>query len=188
MADRVDPAARVYANALHRAAREAGRAGDVDRDLAALISTLGENTVVLRALVNPALPREGKHRILVRLLEGADPLARNAVLVLAEHGRLSLLVDLQTAYAEMAADDEQILPVEVTTAVALEQKELDALQERISAAVGKRAELTARVDPALIGGLVLRARNVLVDASVKRRLEELRRALIRTPLPVGSEA
>jgi F-type H+-transporting ATPase subunit delta len=78
--------------------------------------------------------------------------------------------------------------VQVTTAVALDRKELDALEARISAAVGRRAQLTASVDPALIGGLVLRARNVLVDASVKRRLEELRRALIRTPLPVGSEA
>jgi F-type H+-transporting ATPase subunit delta len=188
MAVRVDPAARVYARALYQAAGDAGRMHEVDRDLKALVSTLGGSPVVLRALVNPALPREGKHRILAGLLQGADPLARNAVFVLAEHARLSLLVDLQVAYAEMAADDEQILPVEVTTAVALAQKQLDALEERISAAVGRRARVTASVDPALIGGLVLRARNVLVDASVKRRLEELRRALIRTPLPVGSEA
>jgi F-type H+-transporting ATPase subunit delta len=188
MADRVDPAGRVYAKALHEAAGDAGRVPEVDRDMKALVSTLGESPVILRALVNPALPRESKRRILVGLLKGSDPLARNAVLVLAEHGRLSLLIDLQVSYAELAADDEQILPVEVTTAVPLEQKELDALQERISAAVGRHAKLTATVDPALIGGLVLRARNVLVDASVKRRLEELRRALIRTPLPVGSEA
>jgi F-type H+-transporting ATPase subunit delta len=185
---RVDPAARVYAKALHEAAGGAGRVQEVARDLNALISALGDSPVVLRALVNPALPGEGKRRILVGLLTGSDPLARNAVFVLSEHGRLPLLVDLVTAYAELAADDDQILPVEVTTAVPLEQKELDALEERISKAVGRRAQLTATVDPALIGGLVLRARNVLVDASVKRRLEELRRALIRTPLPVGSEA
>jgi F-type H+-transporting ATPase subunit delta len=188
MADRVDPAAHVYAKALHEAAGEAGRVQEVDRDLVALVSTLGESPVVLRALVNPALPGEGKRRILVGLLTGSEPLARNAVLVLLEHSRLPLLVDLQSAYAELAADDEHILPVQVTTAVALDRKELDALEARISAAVGRRAQLTASVDPALIGGLVLRARNVLVDASVKRRLEELRRALIRTPLPVGSEA
>ena len=127
MADRVDPAAHVYAKALHEAAAEAGRVQEVDRDLAALISTLGESPVVLRALVNPALPGEGKRRILVGLLTGSEPLARNAVLVLLEHSRLALLVDLQSAYAELAADDEHILPVEVTTAVALEQKELDAL-------------------------------------------------------------
>jgi F-type H+-transporting ATPase subunit delta len=188
MADRVDPAANVYASALHQAARDGGRVREVDRDLRQVLDTLGEHRAVLRALVNPGLPREGKQRILVKLLEGAEPLARNAVLVLAEHGRLSLLVDLQQAYGELAADDDQILPVTVTTAVELSKKELDALAERISAAVGRTAEITATVDPDLIGGLVLRARNVLVDASIRRRLEELRRAMIRTPLPVGSEA
>ena len=110
------------------------------------------------------------------------------MLVLVRHGRLSLLVDLQLAYAELATAAEQVLPIEVTTAIELDKKALDGLQERISKAIGRQAELTARVDPDLIGGLVLRARGVLVDASVKRRLEELRRALIRTPLPVGSEA
>lgn len=183
-----DPAARVYADALHQAARDAGRTAEVDRDLQGLVSALADNVVVLRALVNPGLPQEAKQRILARLLEGADPLARNAVLVLSDHGRLSLLVDLEQAYAELAAADEQILNVEVTTAVELDKAAVDALAERISRAVGRRAQVTAHVDPSLIGGLVLQARGMLLDASVKRRLEELRRAMIRTPLPVGSEA
>ena len=188
MADRVDPAGRVYASALHQAATDAGRVQDVDRDLDGFVAALGENETVLRALVNPGLPRDAKRRILARMLEQADPLARNAVLVLAAHGRLSLLIDMQTAYGELAAEDEQILTIEVTTAVELEKSELDALAKRISEAVGRHAQVTANVDPTLIGGLVLRARNVLVDASVKRRLDDLRRVLIRTPLPVGSEA
>jgi F-type H+-transporting ATPase subunit delta len=188
MADRVDPAAHVYANALFQAAREGGRVREVDRDMHVLIDTLGDQPAALRALVNPGLPREAKHRILARMLEGAEPLARNAVFVLSEHGRLALLVDLQRGYADLAAQDDQILPVTVTTAIELSKKDLDALGKRISDAVGRTAEITANVDPDLIGGLVLRARNVLVDASVKRRLEELRRTMIRTPLPVGSEA
>jgi F-type H+-transporting ATPase subunit delta len=188
VAERVDPAARVYASALHQAARDAGRVREVDRDLAAFVRTLGDQPAVLRALVNPALPPPAKQRILARMLEFADPLARNAELVLAGHGRVPLLVDLQVAYAELAAEEEQILAVDVTTAVALEKRELDALQKRISDAVGRQAHLVAHTDPTLIGGLVLRARGVLVDASVKRRLEELRRILISTPLPVGSEA
>ena len=100
MADRVDPAGRVYANALHQAATEAGKVQDVDRDLEGFISALGENEVLLRALVNPALPREAKRRVLARVLDQADPLARNAVLVLADHGRLELLVDMQTAESD----------------------------------------------------------------------------------------
>ena len=162
---------------------------EVDRDLTALVATLGESPVGAARAGQPGPAGRGQAphpRAPARRAPSRWP--ETPCWVLVDHGRLPLLVDLQVAYAELAADDEQILPVEVTTAVALEQKELDALEERISAAVGRRAQLTASVDPALIGGLVLRARNVLVDASVKRRLEELRRALIRTPLPVGSEA
>jgi len=177
MADRVDPAGRVYANALHQAATEAGKVQDVDRDLEGFISALGENEVLLRALVNPALPREAKRRVLARVLDQADPLARNAVLVLADHGRLELLVDMQTAYAELAAEDEQILKVELTTAVELEKKDLDALTKRITEAVGRQAQVTATVDPNLIGGLVLKAGSLEVDSSVRGRLDRLRRDL-----------
>ena len=132
MADRVDPAGRVYATALYQAAADAGKVREVDSDLEGLISTLGENEILLRALVNPALPREAKARVLTRVLDQAEPLARNAVLVLAHHGRLELLVDLQTAYAELAAEDEQILTIEVTTAIELRKADLDALTKRIS--------------------------------------------------------
>jgi len=73
------------------------------------------------------------------VLDRAEPLARNAVLVLVRHGRLALLYDLQLAYSELATSEEQILPIEVTTAIALDKKALDALQERISKAVGRKA-------------------------------------------------
>jgi F-type H+-transporting ATPase subunit delta len=84
--------------------------------------------------------------------------------------------------------EEHILTVEVTTAVKLDEGQLEALRERISKAVGQTAELSATVDERIIGGFVLRARGVLVDASVRRRLSELRRTLVNTPLPIGSEA
>src|SRR5437763_11515947 len=169
MADRVDPAGRVYASALYQAAADAGKVREVDSDLEGLISTLGENRILLRALVNPALPREAKARVLTRVLAQAEPLARNAVLVLAEHGRLELLVDLQTAYAELAADDEQILTIEVTTAVELRKADLDALAKRISDAVDRQAQLTTTINPNLISGLVLRARNILINSCATRQ-------------------
>jgi len=107
---------------------------------------------------------------------------------MADNGRLPLVADLQAAYAQLAAVEEQILTVEVTTAVELDGSQLEALRKRISEAVGQTAELSATVDERIIGGFVLRARGVLVDASVRRRLSELRRTLVNTPLPIGSEA
>lgn len=188
MADLTDPAARVYAEALRQAAVEAGKLEQVNRDLARFTESLAENRQVASALFNPQLPREAKERIVVQMLADAEPLTRNGVLVLISNGRLPLLLDLQAVFAEMAAEAEQILDVELTTAVELDDEQVNEIERRISGATGVNARLTARVDPQIIGGLVLKARGVLLDASVRRELENLRRALVNTPLPVGSEA
>lgn len=188
MAERIDPVARVYADALYAAASDVGRTREVDADLKALLTELAENRPLLLALANPAIPREAKKRVMRTLLEGSEELVRNAALVLTDHGRLPLVADTALAYAELVAAEDRILTVDVTTAVALDDSQVENLRERLSAAVGHDANVLATVDPAIIGGLVLSARGVLLDASVRRRLEEIRRALVRTPLPVGSEA
>jgi F-type H+-transporting ATPase subunit delta len=188
VAERIDPAARVYADALYAAARDAGRTREVDDDLQGLLSELSENRPLLQVLANPAIPRDAKKRVMTKLLESSEALVRNAMLVLTDRGRLPLVADTVSAYAELAAAEDRILTVEVTTAVPLDDGQVDDLRERLSAAVGHDANVVATVDPAIIGGLVLSARGVLLDASVRRRLEDIRRALVRTPLPVGSEA
>ncbi len=188
MAERIESGARVYAEALYRAAADAGRVHEVDRDLQGFTSALAESREVLSTLLNPQLPRDAKRRIVAQMLSDVEPLVRNAMLVLVDNGRLGLLQDVQVALAEMAALEERILDVEVTTAVGLDKEALAALEQRISGATGLRTRLTPKVDPAIIGGLVMRARGVLLDASIKRDLDDLRRALLQTQLPVGSEA
>ena len=132
MAERVDPGARVYANALHGAAAEAERVAGVDRDLAELTQALAESRPLRRALFNPELPHAAKHRIVTRLLDQSDELLRNALLVMIDNGRLALLPDLQVAYAELAAEEERILDVDVTTAVPLDKAEVEALEKRVA--------------------------------------------------------
>ena len=188
MADLIETGGRVYAEALFRAAVEAGRVREVDRDLADFIESLAADRAVLGSLLNPRLPQEAKKRVIATLLRDADPLVRNAMLVLADNGRLNLLHDISVSFAELAAEQERILDIEVTTAVPLDDGQTDRLAERIQAATGLQARLEPKVDPNIIGGLVLRARGVLLDASVRRELDEIHRALITTPLPVGSEA
>lgn len=188
MAELVDQGGRVYAEALFRAADEAGRVSAVDADLRDFMESLASDRGALRSLLNPRLPHEAKRRILAALLKDADPLVRNAMLVLADNGRLGLLHDVSVAYAELAAEQERIIDIEVTTAVELGSDQSQQLQQSIEQATGLRARLEARTDPAIIGGIVLRARGVLLDASVRRELDEIHRALITTPLPVGSEA
>jgi F-type H+-transporting ATPase subunit delta len=184
----LDAGARVYASALHAAAADAGRVPEIDADLRQFGQALSENAMLRRALFNPELPRDAKRRIVIGMLSDADPLLRNAMLVIVDNGRLPLLPDMQQAYAQLAAVEERILNVEVTTAVPLGEAQRSDLEQRISAAVGQTARVTATVDPRIVGGLVLQARGVLLDASLRRRLVELRRALVKTRLPIGSEA
>jgi len=174
--------------ALFRAAEEAGRVPAVDADLRDFMESLASDRAALGSLLNPRLPHEAKQRIVAALLKDADPLVRNAMLVLVDNGRLELLHDVSVAYAELAAEQERILDIEVTTAVELDPAQVQQLQQSIEQATGLSARLEAKIDPAIIGGIVLRARGVLLDASVQRELEEIHRALITTPLPVGSEA
>jgi F-type H+-transporting ATPase subunit delta len=188
MAERIEVGARVYATALYEAAVAAGKADEVDRDLSGIAGMVRENPELEHTLLNPQLPHDAKKRILAQLMPDAEPLARNAMMVLVDNGRLSFLHDIQYAFHEMSAVEERILDVEVTSAVPLDDSEVAAIQERISTATGLTARLTPSVDPSIIGGLVLRARGVLLDASVRRELDDLRLALTTTPLPTGSEA
>jgi F-type H+-transporting ATPase subunit delta len=188
MADRAEAGARVYAEALHRAASAAGRVPDVDRDLQEFLGSLAESRQALAALLNPQLPADARKRIIAGMMKDSDQLARNAVMLLSDNGRLSMLRDVAMVFADMAAQEERIFDVEVTTAISMDSAQTERLEQRIEKATGLKARIDARVDPSIIGGLVLRARGVLLDASVKRELDEIRRALITTPLPVGSEA
>jgi F-type H+-transporting ATPase subunit delta len=188
VAELIEQGARVYAQALYSAAEEAGRVDTVNRDLAEFTASLASSRELAGALLNPSFPRAAKERVAARMLENADPLVRNAVLVLIDHGRMSLLPDMQLAFAEMAAVRERILDVEVTTAVDLGDDLLRRIQERIGEATGLRVRATQLVDPEIIGGLVLRARGVLLDASVRRQLAELHESLVRAPLVAADEA
>jgi ATP synthase F1 delta subunit len=188
VADRAETGARVYAEALHRAAVAAGRVPEIDRDLQDFLEALAESRQALATLLNPQIPADSRRRIIAGMMKDSDPLARNAIMVLSDNGRLSMVRDVVMVFAEMAAQEERILDIEVTTAVSLDPAQTKRIEQRIEQATGLKARIDARVDPSIIGGLVLRARGVLLDASVRRELDEIRRAMINTPLPVGSEA
>jgi F-type H+-transporting ATPase subunit delta len=188
VADLIDSGGRVYAEALFRAASEAGRVREVDRDLSDFLSTLVGDRAALTALMNPGLPPDAKKRVVATMVRDADPLVRNFLLVLVDNGRLNLLHDISVSFSALAAEQERILDIEVTTAVPLDDAQSGRLAERIQTATGLRARLERKVDPDLLGGLVLRARGVLLDASVRRELDEIHRAMITTPLAVGSDA
>jgi len=183
-----DAAAIPYANALFAAGEQAGRLDAVHRDLTAFCEAVVAQRDLRRALFNPAFPIGSKSVILAKTCAGGEPLVGNALQVLLQHGRLGLLADLQEAFAKRYRDHEHALAVELTTAVPIDAAQAESLRARLEQATGQTVTVSPRVDPAIIGGVVLRMRDLLVDASVRRRLDALRRSLSQSKLPSGGEA
>jgi F-type H+-transporting ATPase subunit delta len=152
------------------------------RDFVAAVGEVPELRAVLR---NPQLEPRAKAGILDDLLggssaEGADELVRNFLRLAAEKGRIGEIEDIGREFERLLAREERRLRVELTTAQELSDDEAHAIVRQIEEASGRTVEATRTVDPSLIGGIVLRAGSMQVDASVRGRLQRLRHDLVRS--------
>jgi F-type H+-transporting ATPase subunit delta len=118
-----------------------------------------------------------KQDILARVAEGADELVVNFVRLLAEKGRAAEIAEVAADFAALVAAEERILDVELTTAHELSDEEFGRILGRIEAASGRKVQAERTVNPDLIGGIVLQAGSMMLDASVRGRLERLRHDL-----------
>ncbi len=169
--------AATYAEALYQAAADKGVVGQVSTDLAFLGEALGESSEVARVLHNPQVESRFKKAAVAKLAGSANPLTVNLLQVLIDRGRLEELGAIASAFAERVAEAEGRIAVEVTSAVPLPADLRDRVVARIREQTGKTPEITERVDPEIIGGLVLRVGGVVTDASVRGRLDGLRRTI-----------
>jgi F-type H+-transporting ATPase subunit delta len=132
----------------------------------------------LRALLeNPEVDSRVKADILQQVVQGADELVVNFVRLLAEKGRAGEIREVVADFEALAAAEQGILDVELTTATELSEREFDRILDRIESASGRKVQATRKVDPDLIGGIVLQAGSMRLDASVRGRLERLRHDL-----------
>jgi F-type H+-transporting ATPase subunit delta len=147
------------------------------QDFVAAVADVPELRAVLR---NPQLDPKAKARVLTDLLGDADELLRNFLLLTAEKGRIGEIETIGAEFERLMAREERRLTVELTTAKELTDGEAAEIVEQIELASGRKVEATRRVDPDLIGGIVLRVGTLQVDASVRGRLERLRHDLVRS--------
>ena len=171
-------AQRLYARALFEAAREQNRVDDVVTELGDFAEAVRTVPELRSLLENPQLDPTAKRAALADLLADADPLVRNFLLVLAEKGRAAELDEIARELDDLVARGAGRLNVELTTAFALSDEEADGIVRQIEQASGRTVEATRSVDPALVGGIVLQAGTFRVDASVRGRLDRLRRTLV----------
>ena len=169
---------RVYATALFEAALQQGKLEVVRDELAQIVQAEAEVPELRELLRNPQLDPRARASALEAVLAGGEELLRNFLLVLADKGRTAQLEEISRELERLVAEHEGIVHAELTTAVELSDEEAQALLHRIEEASGRKVEATRSVDPGLIGGIVLQVGSHRLDASVRGRLERLRRQLV----------
>ncbi len=168
---------RVYARALFEAALEADRLDPVREQLAQVIAAEAESPELRGLLRNPQLDPRSRSAALEDILFGSEDLLRNFLLVLLDKGRAGELEEIGREFERLVAEHEGVVNAELTTAVELSDGEAEEILRQIEQASGRKVQASRSVDPDLIGGVVLRVGSHRLDASVRGRLERLRREL-----------
>ena len=175
----IRPAARRYADAVFGLASQDNShdawAADLDR-LAALLDV----PLAAKALTSPAVPASRKLAVIDAEVPGLRPQTHNLIYLLLHRDRLELLPEIAVAFRELLNRARGIATAHVTTAVALDDAARQLLAARLSRYLGQQVELVPTVDPGIMGGVVARVGDLLLDGSVRGRLEGLRRRLAAT--------
>ena len=170
--------ARVYAQALFDAAKEAGVVEPVRRELGDFVAALAASASLRDVLADPQVETTAKQprarRDHARRPAAAWPTPCSSCWSAAASPRVP---ELQQAYDALAIVEEGVVEVEVVSAAELSPETEKKIAARVQEATGRRVELARRVDPSILGGLVLRIGDIIVDGSVKARIRQLRRRL-----------
>jgi F-type H+-transporting ATPase subunit delta len=167
--------AQVYSRALFEVAREQGKLDVVREQLGQFADALDQNRDLAVFFFSPYFSTEEKKDGLRRAVEGADPAIVNFLETLLERHRMPVIFRIRAAYQRRWDEENKLLPVEVTSAVDLDEATVKSIGDRIGEQTGRRVELTSTVDPGILGGIVLRVGNSILDASIKHRLDQLRK-------------
>lgn len=171
--------AQVYARSLFDVASEQDNVEVVREQLGQIADALEENQDLRLFCFSPYFSSEEKKRGLQAAISDVDPAVERFLMLLVENERLPLIGRIRREYDRLCDEAEDLLAVTVTSAVALDPAVISRLVEQISEQTGSRVELTEEVDPSIVGGVVLRVGNSILDASIRNRLENLRTEVAR---------
>jgi ATP synthase F1 delta subunit len=175
----MEEVAQVYSRSLFEVASEHGKLDRIKEELGMFADALAENRELSVFFFSPYFSTEEKEDGLARTVVDADPTLVNFLQVLIENHRLPVIHRVRRQFDVLWDHENRRLPVEVTSAVELDRSVVEALEGRIREQTGQNVQLESRVDPAILGGIVLRVGNSILDASVRHRLEQLRREVAR---------
>ena len=171
--------AEVYSRALFEAAKENDVLDRVHEELDEFADALEEDRQLRLFFFSPYFSSDEKKEGVAKVVHGADERFERFLELLAERHRMPALFRIRRAFDVRWAEENQLLSVSVTSAVDLDESLVEGIGERIEEQTGRRVELSSQVDPDILGGLVVRVGNMVLDASVRNRLEQLRRQLTK---------
>jgi F-type H+-transporting ATPase subunit delta len=167
--------AQVYARSLFEVASERDLLDTIKEQLGQFADALHENRELAVFFFSPYFSVEEKKSGLKRLVEGGDPAFMNFLEALIERHRMPAIYRIRTDFEVLYDKTNKLLPVLVTSAVELDAETIESLVVRIGEQTGNEIELSTTIDPEILGGIVLRVGNFILDASIRTRLEQLRR-------------
>ena len=167
--------AQVYARSLFEVAEEHDRVDVVREQLGQFTDALAGSREIELFFFSPYFSTEEKKQGLDKAVEGADDIIRNFLAVLIENHRMPALMRIRREFDQLWREANKMLPVQVTSAVPLDESVHARIGEEIGRQTGRKVELSANVDPDVLGGIVLRVGNSILDASIRTRLERLRK-------------
>jgi F-type H+-transporting ATPase subunit delta len=167
--------AEVYSRALFEVAQEHDALDRIHDELGEFADALEENRDMQVFFFSPYFSSQEKKEGISKLVNGADERFVNFLELLAERHRMPVLFRIRRSFDSLWAEENKLLPVSVTSAVELDDKLVESIGERIKEQTGRKIELSSNVDPDVLGGLVLQVGNMVLDASVRSRLERLRK-------------
>jgi F-type H+-transporting ATPase subunit delta len=171
----VEEIAAVYAKALFQVAMEQGLLDVVRDQLREFAKALDENRELAFFFFSPYFSAEEKKEGLHKGVQDAEPILMNFLEALLERSRMPAIFRIRDRYEKLWDDEQHVLPVQVTSAVELEEATVQGIATQIHQQTGQNVEISSRVDPEIIGGIVLRVGNSILDASIRNRLNQLRR-------------
>ena len=179
MSGRTAPATGVagrYAAALFELAKEAGRLEAVEAELKTLQGAVDASDDLSAFLKSPVYDRDAQTKVAEAIAQkaGFDALTSNFLRLVAQNRRLFALPGIIKAFLELAAADRGEIAAEAIAAAPMNEEQVKALRHELEAKMGKAVNLETRVDPDLLGGLVVKVGSMMIDASLKTKLNRLK--------------
>ncbi|MDX6642547.1 MAG: F-type H+-transporting ATPase subunit delta [Solirubrobacteraceae bacterium] len=171
--------AQVYSRALFEAAKESNKLDEIKQQLDEVADAFDTNRELQTFFFSPYFSTEEKKDGLRRVIEGADDELINFLELLLENHRMPAIFRIRRQFDQLWQEENRLLPVQVTSAIELDEDTIRGIGDAIGRQTGRKIELHSEVNPDILGGIVLRVGNSILDASIRNRLDRLRKQVAK---------